>query len=497
MLKFLRWIAICSILALFPSFFPGFLVIAGTKIPTDSVYRDTQLDAVTDFLSSYIRIESETGNEGEAGKFFAEYCEAKGLYVHYFSTSNSSYNFAASLYPLALSKPNIILLNHIDVVPAGDTSVWLHQPYSGDIKDGFVWGRGALDAKGLAAMQLMALLALKDQGSEEPFPYNVTILSVSNEEDGGKKGAKLITDNYLEFLKPVVVLGEGGSGFSGVLSSKPDAAVFGISMAEKSSLWLKLQIKQQSNGHGATPTYDYANRLMISALNNINNMKEKLRFNKSNRLMFRRIGRAEGGLRGFIIRKFNWGIFTPIVKYFIKDDPLYRSLVTNTITVTNLFNPPGPPNQVSDLSIALLDCRLLPGTNRKTFINKLKRVLDEPAIEIDILDSSPDAEATKPDRAYQALEEAILAVYKDAYVIPILFPATTDNSFFRAHGVPVYGLLPGIMDKEMIASIHSVNEKISFEVLQSGMDIYTRFLVNMMDVKYKPPGLLRLVDIKK
>lgn len=493
MLNCLRWAKYCQKSIFVAFLFASHMLLSGPAGPADSLARGKQLREATDFLSAYLQINSETGQEAEAGAFFAQYCESKGLFVHYFSTSADSYNFAASLYPLALGKPNIVLLNHIDVVPPGDTSVWLHQPYSGTIADGHIWGRGALDCKGLASMQLMALLAMKEKSVEGPFPYNITILSVSDEENGGRKGAKLITENYLEFLKPVVVLGEGGAGLSGVLNSKPDAKVYGVSVAEKNSLWLHLALKQNTFGHGATPTRDYANRLMIGALSRLNNAKVKLRFNRSNRLMFRKIGKAEGGLRGFIIRKFNWGIFTPLVKSIIKDDPLYRALVTNTVTVTNLNNPPGPPNQIADLSVALLDCRLLPGTNRKNFINRLKRILDEPAIEITILDASPEAEPTNPDEAYDALEKAILTYNPEAYVIPILFPATTDNSFFRAKGIPVYGLMPAVLDKEMIESIHSTNEKISFKALKSGIAIYTSFLENMMDVKQDQPRFPHLL----
>ncbi|CAN5561253.1 M20/M25/M40 family metallo-hydrolase [soil metagenome] len=435
------------------------------------------------FLISYIQKESITGKEATAGLFFSEYCQNKGLHMNYFSVKEDSYNFSASLYPLSLGKPNIIFLSHIDVVTPGDIELWEHPPFSGILEDGYIWGRGAVDSKGLAAMQLMALLNIKERNVDKELPYNVTLLVVSNEEGGGLKGSKIIADHFLDYLNPVVILGEGGSGMSGVITSKPEADVYGISIAEKSNIWLKLELNQLTNGHGATPSYNYANKSMISALNRLNNRKVKLKFNKSNRLMFRKLGEVEGGIRGLFIKKINWGILTPFVKNYIKSDPLYLSLLTNTVTVTNLSNPPGPPNKIADQSVAILDCRLLPGTNRKSFIRQIKKIIDEPSITVSIIDESPDSDPTRPDHSFRALEKAIASYDPTAYTVPILFPATTDNSYFRSKNIPAYGLIPAVLDKESIQSIHSINERISLKELESGIYIYTLFLQNMMQQK--------------
>lgn len=476
-----------TILMVFCSISPSI----STPLPTtDTLSVKARLHQAADFLSNYIKYESVTGYEGAAGKYFSDYCSDKGLHINYFSVKDDSYNFSASLFPLSLKKPNIILLSHIDVVPAGDTIDWKHHPFSGAVIGDQIWGRGALDCKGLAAMQMMALLEIKEKYANEDLPYNITLLVVSNEEDNGLKGSQIIANNFLDVLNPAVVLGEGGSGMKGVLSSKPDADVYGISIAEKVNLWVKLELKQISNGHGATPSLNYANKVMIGALNRLNNSKVKLKFNKSNRLMFRKLGKAEGGIRGLFIRKINWDILTPFVKKYVKSDPLYLSLVTNTITVTNLFNPPGPPNQVADFSVAYLDCRLLPGTNKKAFLRHIKRVLDEPSISISVIGESPDNDPTKPDHSYKALEKAILTENPNAHTIPILFPATTDNSFFRAKNIPVYGIIPAVLDLSTIQSIHSVNEKISFKELESGIKIYSLFLENMMQSKPKV-GILK------
>lgn len=470
------------------SIFPSFAAVLSDSLRIDTLgfEKDHSLKFASNFLTNYLKYPSETGYERDAGHFFSNVCVQNGLKVRIFHDDSASYNFAASLYDLKSGKPNIILLNHIDVVPAGNLDEWVVDPYSGEIRDGFIYGRGALDCKGLAAMQLAALLDLKNDYPHNNFPYNVTLLCLSNEEEGGKLGAKKVIDEYFNELNPVVVLGEGGSGLKEVISSRPDTDVYGVSVAEKSSLWLKLDLNFISFGHGATPSVNYANKMMIDALNKINNRKIKLKFNKSNKLMFKTLGKEEKGLRGFVLRHINWTIFSPFVKKIVKNDPLLISFLSNTITVTNIYNPPGPPNKIASTSTAILDCRLLPGTTKKAFIRQLKKQLQEPNIIITVIDESPDAHFSKPDKYYKVFEKAITDYNPDAVVVPSLFPATTDNGYFREKDVSVFGLLPVIMDEEALGSIHGYNERISFDQLDSGIKIYTNFLENVMAVQTKP-----------
>lgn len=203
--------------------------------------------------------------------------------------------------------------------------------------------------------------------------------------------------------------------------------------------------------------------------------------------MFRRLGRAEGGFRGFFIRNINWSILAPFVRKQIENDPFFSSLITNTITVSNIYNPPGPPNQISNYAIAILDCRLVPGTSTKSFLRYIERRLDNDNIEISVISQSPEAKPSKLNNFYKGLERAISEVYPDAETIPFLFPATSDNSTFRAEGIPSYGLIPAIVQTSDINSIHSHNERISTEVLGSGIRIYYNFL---KEVQLKEPFTL-------
>jgi len=442
------------------------------------------LNQSIDLLSAYIQRESVSGNEKEAGIFIEDYILTTDLHLRVFSNFPDNYNLSASLYPLSSQKPNIILQSHIDVVPVENLDDWEHDPYSGHFDGEYIHGRGSLDAKGLGVMQLKALEAFKNDYDSAELPFNVTVLFVSGEETGGDNGARYIMENFEEELNAAVVLGEGGAGYQNVLKNKPNQVVFGVSIAEKQSLWLQLKINTNSAGHGAAPSKDYANIQLISSLNNLTNRKVLLLFNRSTRQMFRRLGRAEGGLRGFFIRNINWSILAPVVRKQIEKEPFLSSLLTNTVTVTNIYNPPGPPNQISNSATAVLDCRLVPGTSTKSFIRYIERKLDNDNIKISVISESPEAQPSRLNKYYKALEDAIATSYPDAETIPFLFPATSDNSLFRSYDIPSYGLIPAVVTEKDINSIHSNNERMSLEVLKSGIGIYYNFL---KEIQLKEP----------
>lgn len=455
------------------------IATAGNKTVVATQDSSLYAEAVT-LLSKYIRIASLSGKEKEAGTFLYNYCSSKGLHVKKLTESDSGFNFTASLYPLSAGKPNILFLNHIDVVSAGDTSQWEHPPFSGYVDDTTIWGRGALDAKGLAIMQLMAMLHFTALASETELPYNVTLLAVSGEETGGKNGAALVAEKHLSQLNPVVIFGEGGSGLKGTLEDEPEKAVFGISVAEKSSLWLKLDLKFKSFGHGAAPPDQYANKHMLKALNKLSNVKTNLVFNATNRRMFYELGEITGGLKGFVYKNINWWIFRPVLKAQFDKEPLAKVFFSNTVMLTNIYNPPGPFNQIPNEVTAYLDCRLLPGTNIKGFIRDIKFGLLNPKFNITVIDESPEAPESKPDMYFSSMAQALKQVYGNVEVLPILFPATTDNNFFRAKGIPTFGIVPAVLSMQEMASIHNINEKIRISSLYNGIATYKNMLEHLL-----------------
>jgi carboxypeptidase PM20D1 len=425
-------------------------------------------------LSNYIQHASVTGNEQAAGVYLSEQCRERGLHLRVFTFEEGRYNFAASLYPLSLNKPNIVFMHHIDVVSPGDTTKWKYPPFSGMITDSFVWGRGSIDFKGTGVMQLFAISEFVALAKRKDLPYNITMLAVSSEETGGDSGAAIIAERYLAELNAVVMFGEGGAGISGVLASDPGRKVFGITVAQKRALWLQLRLKTETSGHGSVTPEFYVNRAMVAAINNVLLMKQPVVFCEPAILMFRELGKIEKGIKGMALRHIK--TFRPLVVPKLKRDPLLMSLVSNTVTLTNIANPPGPHNLISQEVTAVLDCRLLPGTDTEDFIKGIKRELHNDDIEVKVISETIKADWNRPDSMYHRFSAAILEIYKGAAVLPILFPAYNDNNYFMAKGVPSFGVNPIYLDMAQVSSIHNINERTSIHYLEEGIKTYRAFL---------------------
>lgn len=431
------------------------------------------------YLSEYVGIESVTGNEKRAGEFLQYLAIEKGLKVKVFTDETDSYNFAASLYPLDRGKPNIILLNHIDVVPSGNDSLWEHPPFSGAIEEGYVWGRGAIDNKGMGIMQLMALADFVGLAEENDLEYNVTMLSVSNEEKGGDKGAALVVNQYLDDLNPVAVYGEGGTGLMGIVETKPDLPFFGIETAQKSGLWFSVSFSDPASGHGSIPRANYPAKQLTFGTSSLLNQKQPLILTDPAKDMLREIGKHEKGLRGIALR--NIGFFRHFIGGTLRADPITNALLTNTITLSGLFTSEGSYNQVAYKATAIFDSRLLPGTDSEAFLRDVAKHFDLEESQIHIISQSPRSGISDTGPYYDALENAVYEVFGDVAVATILFPAHNDNVFFRAKGIPSYGLLPVILPLELVESIHNINERMSIKALLEGIEVYKALLNSLIN----------------
>jgi carboxypeptidase PM20D1 len=442
---------------------------------------NAMLPEALSLLSNYLAIPSESGTELDAGSFLMDVCKDRGFHVVRFDSDTTGMNFVASLYPLGQGKPNIIFHNHIDVVHPGDEADWKHPPYSGTVSGQKVWGRGSIDNKGLAVIQVMAAASFISLAESEELPYNVSILSVSGEETGGQRGSSIVAEKYLDMLHPAVIIGEGSCGFKNMELLGIDGPVFGISIADKSMLWLEIRVRGEEFGHASTHAGSYPNKKLVEGLSRILDMPQKVRFNDASLLMFKHIGNIRGGFRGFAIRNLDHFPFRSVLKKYVKDEPRLEALACNTITLTHLHNPEGCVNQHSSEAHAYLDCRLLPGVRSEEMISDIRKVLDDDAFRIRVVTEGPPALITEPDGFYHVMAASINDVFPDAGVIPVLFPATTDNNYFREKGFPVYGINPFYMSMDQISSIHNTDEYMDIEDLRVGIEVFRVFIGKMME----------------
>src|SRR3989449_6915732 len=245
-------------------------------------------DEATALLSQYLRINTTNppGNEIAAARWLADVLRRDGIEARIFEPAPGKANLYARLAGDGSARP-VILLNHMDVVLASP-EYWTVQPFSGLIKDGYIWGRGALDMKGEAIAQLMTLLALKR--AHVPLKRDIIFLATSDEEIGAGVGAAWIVEHQADLIRNAeFLLNEGGltrsDGHGGV-------EFYGVGTTEKSPFWLDVTARGTA-GHGSRPTPDNPVHRLVRALHRIANWQTPLTVTPAAERSFRDLATIE------------------------------------------------------------------------------------------------------------------------------------------------------------------------------------------------------------
>ncbi|CAB1077849.1 YscS-like amidohydrolase [Olavius algarvensis Delta 1 endosymbiont] len=216
-----------------------------------------------ELLSQYLQIDTTNppGNEHLGVEFLADILQREGVEYKTFEASPGRSSLKAVL-PGTGAKGAIILLNHIDVVPAR-AAEWSVPPFSGALKDGYIYGRGALDMKSLGILELLALLEIKRKGLTPC--RDIIFLAVADEETGGSQGVQYLLEHHPDEFQADLVINEGGFGLSDVLANRP---LFMLAAAEKGICQLKLT-RTGPPGHGSTPHGDNALEKLVAGLHRV------------------------------------------------------------------------------------------------------------------------------------------------------------------------------------------------------------------------------------
>jgi len=396
-------------------------------------------------LQRYVRINTAVppGDVSKAADLLQSILEREGIPVTRYESGPGRSIIVARLKGTGPAKP-LMLLHHMDVVPA-DASRWARDPFSAEIADGKLWGRGSFDMKGPGVAHLYAFIALKRRNV--PLKRDVILMAVPDEEVGGGLGAAWMREHHLKDIEPEYILDEGGFGSRDLFTK--DKLVFGISVAEKKILWLKL-IAEGVAGHGSQPHDRNPNDRLTRALARL--VSEPVTPTKFDVLeAFRsRVGELAAN-------KFN------------------NAIQNSTISITSLRSGVGEPpkvNVIPSIAEATIDCRVLPGTSREAWLKEIARRLGDPEIKVEVVYEGPDPVVTTRDSEfYRALEAAVRARHPDAIVAPMIVPYGTDSNGFRPLGVKSYGFTPMIVPAASVASMHGDAEFIPVDALGPAIQI--------------------------
>lgn len=438
---------------------------------------DGSLKDIETVLQQYIRIPSVSGQELAAGDFLKNVCFNNGLYITDFGTEDGQYNFAASLFPLSSGKPNIIFLNHIDVVPESNSD--LHDPYGGKIDDGVIYGRGTLDNKGAAMMQLYGILSIMQERNYQMSPYNITFLAVSCEETQCAGGISYVNEHHFAELNPAAVFGEGPSELTSLMEGDFRQPVFGISVIHKKPLWIELELRSKTTGHGSITPLTYATKELVSALEKLTSKKPKAVYNDINIKFLKDLAQHHKGGKKMVLKHPRF--FRPVLTGQLRSHPELFALFTNTITLTNIYSNSHAVNKMASVAGAQLDCRLLPETDEQEFLNMIRKTLKNDNIKITVLKTLPNNQISSTETVYyKNLSLAIKEKYPEAKTMDMMMPNINDLGSFRAKNIPAYGTLPIFCEIEEVRSVHGKDEHLHISSLYDGAEVYYNFIRRMM-----------------
>ena len=406
------------------------------------------LDEATRLLQEYVRIDTSNppGDTRKAADFLAAIFEKEGIPVtRYESAPGKAIIYArlkATVTPPAGKA--ILLLHHMDVVPA-DRSQWKVDPFSAEIRNGELWGRGSFDMKGQGVAHLLAFLELKRQ--RVPLSRDVILLAEPDEEVGGAMGARWMIANHFAELDPEYVIDEGGFGSRDLFAA--GKLVYGIAVAEKKIVWLKVRAEGVA-GHGSQPTDQNPNDRLVRAVA---------------RLLAAGVDAAPPppSREPSIVDVMKARVGTFAANKFT------NAIQKSTISVTWLRSGVGDPpkiNVIPSVAEAGLDCRVLPGTTKDAWMAEVARRLGDPSLKLELINESDDPIVTPQDTPlYRSLDAAIRQRHPDAVVTPMLIPYGTDSNAFRPKGVQSYGIFPAIVSAEAVSSMHGDAERVPLDAV--------------------------------
>ena len=429
----------------------------------------------SELLSTYLKIKSVNppGNETITADMLAYELKKRGFSSKQYTSAPGRENLVARLRGNGSKKP-ILLYNHMDVVEA-DPSRWSCDPFSGDLRDGFVWGRGAIDMKGMGIMQLLAVDLLQKHNPDRT--RDIIFFAAADEEEGAKFGTQWMIDNHWNEIEAEYNWDEGGFGLQDLFGPQP---VFTVAVAEKRNLWVKL-VAHEKPGHGGMPHKNSAINRLVRALDRILALNPKFELNTVTETMFKKISRIMPFPRSFLLKNLRNPLIFKLIQPVLAANPTLSAMFKNTLSIT-VLNAGGKENVIPERAEAILDIRLLPNANADQYLQSLKRWIADDQIEIQTLATPQKANVTDINTDfYRTLESVIGELVPGSIITPMLTIGTTDSCFFRQKGVNCYGLFPIIINPDDLARFHGIDERISIENLQLGTRIIYEVLSRLTE----------------
>jgi acetylornithine deacetylase/succinyl-diaminopimelate desuccinylase-like protein len=424
-------------------------------------------------LSEYLRINTSNppGNEIATARWLKEVLAREGIEGQILDTAElgeGRANFYARLKGSGSGKA-IALVHHMDVVPVTGEP-WAVAPFAGATRDGYVWGRGALDMKGHGIIQLMTLIAIKRSGV--PLERDLVFIGNADEESGGS-GSRTLIARHPELIRDVEYLltESGGSRVEG-----RNVRWYGMTVGEKRVYWQKLVVQGKAS-HGSRPTPDNPVPRLARILTRIGAWETPLRATPAVGRYFKAQSKAETGERRRWLADVTAALRSPRARAWLVSDPERNALLRNTISPTVLVGS-NKTNTIPPEASAELDIRLLPDQDTLAFRRELLRVIaDTGATLSSIGDMAPAFSAPLDTEMARAIERTSARLVPGAPFATTISTGATDRPYYAGAGIICYGVDPFLVDIEDVRrGVHGTDERVSVENLGFGLKLYMGIL---------------------
>ena len=418
-----------------------------------------------ELLSQYLQIDTTNppGNEKKGVEFFARIFKKEGIAYKTYEASAGRGSIKAVIQGTG-EKGAIILLNHIDVVPAR-ADEWSVHPFGGEVKDGFIYGRGALDMKGQGILELLAFLEVKRKGLTPC--RDIIFLAVADEEAGGKNGVAYLLKNYADEFQADLVINEGGFGLHNMFPERP---LFMVSTAEKGICRAKL-IRTGPPGHGSAPHGDNALEKLVQALTRLLAKDSPVIITPLIAEYFKQLGTEWEFLKPYIEDGKPGTLIEILSQSGMIDIPQMSAMLKNTISL-NRMNAGDKINVIPSRAEAELDIRLLPGTDPDTILAEIKELLADENIKVEPGQKHRATESPVDTEDFSIIKGVYLEHFPNALVVASLLFGASDSRFFRDNGTSCYGVCPMLISLEDLNRVHGIDERISEENMIIGTRVY-------------------------
>ena len=458
-----RWPIISAVLS------AALLAAATTPAPPSGSNQESLADESMRHYQAILRLDTSNppGNERLVVDYLQSVLDSAGIETRVFAREKSRPNLVARLRGSGRKRP-LLIMGHTDVVPV-DPTKWKFPPFAATRDAGYVYGRGTIDDKLSVAAGLMTILELKRK--KIPLDRDVIFMAEASEEGGGPNGITFMVEKHWPEIEAEYCLAEGG----GVLRSAGQVRFATVATTEKIAHTIRV-VARGVAGHGSVPLRSNPIVHLSQAIARIGSFRTDLRLNETTRRYFEQIARLSSPEEAQLFRKIVTEKESEAEQeqLAINQPRLYSTLRTSISP--NIIKGGYLRNVIPSEAEATLDIRAVPGEDMEQLLDRLRRLVDDPAVEFEKILPQATRPGAPPSRldseAFRVIEEAYRQIY-NAPTLPTMMTGGTDMAYLRARGVQCYGIGP-LLDSEdgpRGFGAHSDQERI----LEEAFHLFIRF----------------------